>query len=393
MQRLLIIGASVLQVPAIQKAKELGLWVGVVDMNPLAPGIKFADQFYEVSTNDIDRINKAAKDFKPDGVMTLATDLPIRSVASVANLIGLPGISPEVALNATDKVAMIECFERNNVPCPWFYVVTSQKEFKNLLKTISPPFILKPNDSSGSRGVMQIDNLNNAIDGFEYSKSVSNSGIVLVEELMHGPEVSVEVITYKGQSTVLAVTDKLTTGSPHFVEMGHSQPSMLSDETIEKIKEISVKAIQSLEIDNSPSHVEIIVTETGPKMVELGARLGGDCITTHLVPLSTGIDMVKASINLALGQIPDIIEKIDKGAAIRYISSREGVLIDILGLEKVVNIDGVKHVEIVKQRGELIHPLRGSGNRIGYVICQSDTPALAIKLCEEAIKMINVLIA
>jgi biotin carboxylase len=393
MQKLLIIGAGILQVPAIQKAKELNLYVGVVDLSPMAPGICFADEFFQVSTNDIDGIIKIAKEFNPDGVMTLATDMPMRSVAAVVDHFGLNGISPQVAFNATDKIAMIKCFFDNNVPAPWFFAVSSRIEFESLLKKINPPFILKPNDSSGSRGVILIDKMNKAISGFEYSMSFSKSGFVLVEEFLLGPEVSVEVITINGKSSVLAVTDKLTTGPPYFVEMGHSQPSMLPAETVEKIIEISKNAVKAVGIDNSPSHVELIITESGPKLVELGARLGGDCITTYLVPLSTGIDMVKASVKLSLGEIPEIKKMFDKGAAIRYIKSDTGLLKEITGLENATNTSGVKHVEIVKQIGDTIDPIHGSGDRIGYVICQSDTPSEAKSLCEEVIKKITVVVS
>ncbi|MCE5344871.1 MAG: ATP-grasp domain-containing protein [Bacteroidales bacterium] len=390
MKRLLIIGASVLQLPAILKARELGLYVGVIDMNPDAAGIKFADKFYEVSTIDIPGVIAAAIDFVPDGVMTLATDMPMRSVAAVAEYFGLHGISPSVALNATDKVAMIECFKNSNVPAPWFYTISSRSGFIDLLKHVAPPFVLKPNDSSGSRGVVLVETPEMALSSFDYSRSKSRSGIVLVEEYLQGPEVSVEIITFEGISDVLAVTDKQTTGAPYFVEMGHSQPSMLPYQVIEKIKEISVKAVESVGINNCSSHVEIIVTPTGPKLVELGARLGGDCITTHLVPLSTGIDMVKASIDLALGLKPDTGKKFKKGAAIRYITTRNGILKEINGIDMLSKTDGVKLIEIVKKVGEQILPIRGSGDRVGYVICQSDTPSEAISQCEDIIEKIEI---
>ncbi|HOU95415.1 MAG TPA: ATP-grasp domain-containing protein [Bacteroidales bacterium] len=391
MQRFLIIGGSILQLPAIQTAKDLGLYVGVVDRDPSAPGRKIADKFFQVSTNDIDGIVRLARDFLPDGVMTLATDMPVRSVASVNECLGLPGISSKVALNATDKVAMMECFKDYEVPIPWFKVVSSKIEFENLLKTIWPPFILKPNDSSGSRGVILVNDKEKADKGYDYAKAFSNSGLVLVEEYMQGPEVSVEIITYNGKSSVLAVTDKITTGPPYFVEMGHSQPSLLPFETVEKIKEVAIKAVKAIEIDNSPSHVEIKVTHNGPKLVELGARLGGDCITTHLVPLSTGIDMVKASIQLALGQSPDIEKKLDKGVAIRYLNSREGILKEIKGFDILNRNNSVKHFEIVKQKGDIIKSIQSSNDRVGYVICQSNTPLEAIRLCEKIIKKVKVI--
>ena len=389
MKKILIIGAGVLQVPAIQKAKGLGLQVAVVDMDCNAPGILYADCYFEVSTNDVANILSVAEIFRPDAVMTLATDMPMRSVAAVAEKFGLHAISPDVAVRATDKIEMIRCFETYKIPHPWFEVITSEKELDTLLVKHLPPFIMKPNDASGSRGVILVDDIQEVRGAFLYSKSISKSGFVLIEEYMQGPEVSVEVMTIKGQTTVLAVTDKLTTGAPFFVEMGHSQPSVLSNEIIEKVKDIAIKAVQAIGIDNSPSHVEIIVTEDGPKLVEIGARLGGDCITTYLIPLSIGVDMVTACILLALGQEPDILPKYQKGAAIRYVKCKKGILQDIIGLDKAMSDPNIKHIEIVKKVGDKIIPVHSSGDRVGYVIAQATTPLEAIRASEKALNEIK----
>lgn len=391
MEKILVLGASVLQLPAIKKAKELGYYVGVVDMNPNAVGFKYADRIFIVSTIDVEGVINVAGEFKPNGVLTLATDMPLRSVAAVANKFNLPGLSPQVAIKATDKIAMIECFDRQGVPHPWFYAVNSYEEFETILKKINPPFIIKPNDASGSRGVVLINNLDEAISGFDYSKSVSKSGFVLIEEYLKGPEVSVEVITIEGRSHVITITDKLTTGSPYFVEMGHAQPSLLPVDIQEQIKNVAICAIDAIGINNSPSHVEIIVTEEGPKLVEVGARLGGDCITSHLVPFSTGVDMIKAVIDLATGKKPDISIKYHKGAAIRYINGNEGFLEGVEGLGEVRKIEEVKHIEIVKNMGDLIQPIHGSGDRIGYVITQADNVDMAVSICEDAVKSLKVL--
>lgn len=389
MKKLLIIGAGILQLPAIQKAKEMGFNVTVVDMSSQAPGIEYADRFYEVSTNDISGILQVADEVKPDGVMTLATDMPMRSVAAVAEKYGLHSISPTVAIKATDKIEMIRCFEAHNVAHPWFEVISSEQDLEELLKEHSIPFIMKPNDSSGSRGVVLVKNIHDMKEAFEYSKSVSKSGLVLVEEYMQGPEVSVEAMTIHGETTILAVTDKLTTGAPYFVEMGHSQPSQLPEHTVEQIKNLATKAIQAIGIDNSPSHVEIIVTAEAPKLVELGARLGGDCITTYLVPLSTGIDMVEASILLALGQEVCIIPKFQKGAAIRYAKCENGILQQITGLEDALKDESIQHIEIIKREGDIVTSIHGSGDRIGYVIAQAETASKAIEASTRALSKIK----
>jgi biotin carboxylase len=389
MRRLLILGASQLQLPAIIKAKVMGLFVGVVDLDSKAVGVRFADVFFECSTNDIDEILKIAEKFKPDGIITLATDMPIRSVAAVAQKYNLAAISCDVAIKATDKVEMIKCFKDHHVPHPWFEIVRSKQELNVAIADKNTPFIIKPNDSSGSRGVILVTKKSDSVNAFNYSFSYSKSGIVLIEEYMKGPEVSVEIIVCEGNVHVLAITDKLTTSSPYFVEMGHSQPSQLPVNTIESIKKIAIDSVKAIGINNSPAHVEIIVTDSGPKLVELGARLGGDNITSSLVPLSTGVDMVEACIKLALGETPDLNIKHTKGSAIRYFKTKIGLYNGVEGIEKVLKNRHIKELTIVKKAGEKINEIKSSGDRIGYVISQAADAEKAVVECNNAIELLN----
>ena len=389
MRKLLVLGASRLQLSCIIKAKAMGLFVGVVDLNPEAPGVKLADIFFECSTNDTDKILQIADEFNPDGIMTLATDMPMRSVAKVAEKYNLSAISYDVAMKATDKVEMIKCFKSHNVPHPWFEIVHSEHELNVAIADKPTPYIIKPNDSSGSRGVILVTNKNESVNAFHYSLSYSKSGAVLVEEYMKGPEVSVEIIVCEETVYILAVTDKLTTGSPYFVEMGHSQPSQLSEETIQLIKKAATDAVKAIGINNSPAHVEIIVTDDGPKLVELGARLGGDNITSSLVPLSTGVDMVEACIKLALGEPPDLNIKHTKGAAIRYFQTEKGLFNGVDGVDKAVNNSCIKELTVVKQIGEDVHDIKSSADRVGFVIAQATDVQQAIAECEKAINLLK----
>ena len=321
MKKLLIIGASILQLPAIKKAKELGHYVAVADFNPNAIGIPFADKFYNASTIDIDAICEVAKDFQPDGIMTLATDMPMRSIAAATSLLGLPGISMDTAIKSTDKGEMIKAFKEHGVESPWFYIIENGAQLQEVMPQIEYPCILKPTDNAGSRGVMLVNSETELYEAYQYSVSQSRGGWVILEEYMTGPEVSVEVMVVDSVPHVLQVTDKLTTGAPYFVEMGHNQPSMLPIEDVERIKDLACRAVKSVGINCGPSHVEIKLTPNGPKMVELGARMGGDCITTHLVPLSTGVDMIKATIDVSLGLTPNITPSLKKGSAIRFLDA------------------------------------------------------------------------
>lgn len=394
MKTIMILGASILQLPAIKKAREMGLRVVAVDMNPEAVGFKEDGVIKEViSTIDIPNVVEAAKRNKVDGVMTLASDMPMRSVAAVAKEMGLVGISDDTALKATNKAFMRQALYEHGVPVPRFYKVSNREEYEKATAEFRVPFIVKPADNSGSRGIFKISDFNDQQtikNAYDYSRASSRSGEVVVEEYMNGPEVSVETLSLEGECHVIQITDKLTTGAPHFVEMGHSQPTRLSTETAERIREVAKAANRAIGITNGPSHTEIIVTEEGPKIVELGARLGGDCITTHLVPLSTGVDMVECCIRIALGEKPDIEVKHNKGSAIRYFLQHAGTVKAIDFIDKAKLVDGVKQISVVHGVGERITDIIDSGSRMGFVIAQSETSDRAINSCEKALEKIRV---
>ncbi|WP_309120848.1 ATP-grasp domain-containing protein [Paenibacillus sp.] len=392
MKKIMIIGAGILQVPAIIKAKELGLHVIALDMNPEAPGFKISDESIQLSTNDIQNAVKVAEEIKPDAVITIASDMPIRTVAAIGERCGLVTISPETALKATDKGEMRKTLMSHNIPIPRFYVISSLEEYKLVTNNFSGDYIVKPADNSGSRGIYLVNKMDKSDDAFRHAKAHSRSGSILVEEYMMGPEVSVETLTVDDETHVISITDKLTTGAPHFTEMGHSIPSQLPDKVINEIKNLAISAIKAIGINVGPSHTEIIITEDGPKIVELGARLGGDNITTHLVPLATGIDMVECTIRLALGEKIEIFQKYQMGAAIRYFNAPEGILKSIEYLTVTEDIEGVEEIRITKGIGESVTKIRSSTDRVGYIISRATSPREAVALCEEVASSIKFIV-
>ncbi|SER70975.1 ATP-grasp domain-containing protein [Psychrobacillus sp. OK032] len=386
-KKIMILGASVLQLPAIKTAKELGFQVIAVDKDKNAVGFESADICLEISTIDIPRVIAAAKEYKIDCIMTLATDMPIRTVAAVSKELNIVGISEETAIKVTDKWIMRGCLKEYNVPVPVFIKVNSYINFYDAIHKIKGKVIVKPVDSSGSKGVFLIEEKSNIEiikSAYENSKYFSSNGEVIVEEFMDGPEVSVETLSFEGNVHIIAITDKLTTGAPRFVEMGHSQPATISDELKKQIEVVTIAAVKAVGINNGPSHTEIIITEQGPKIVELGARLGGDNITTHLVPLSTGIDMVKCCIDISMGIKPNLDRKFNGGSAIRYFNSDKGRILNIRGIDKVKEMPGVKEVYFTKGIGDTVGEVKSSGDRIGFVISQANTVIEATNICNSA---------
>lgn len=393
----MILGASILQLPAIQKAVDMGLRVIVIDADSEAIGFKEKKIIRkQISTIDTENILKIAKEYKIDGIMTVASDMPIQSISYVVEELGLAGIRKEKALKATNKVMMRECLKDHQVPIPVFCKVNTKYEYQEAVKKFKSKCIVKPADNSGSRGVYLLSDLSDKIainKAFEYSKQFSRNGDLIIEEYMEGPEVSVEILSIDGICHVIQITDKLTTGAPYFVEMGHNEPSLLPSDIKKKIVEVAIASAKAIGITNGPSHVEIKITKEGPKIVEIGARLGGDNITTHLIPLSTGIDLVKCCIQIALGEKPCIQRKINKGAAIRYFKSELGIIKDITGIEKVKAIKGIKQVTVTHSIGQRVTETKSSADRIGFVIAQNDNVEEAIKISERAMSLIEFVVS
>lgn len=395
MKKLMILGASVLQIPAILEAKKMGLYVIAVDMNPNAEGFSYADKKIVVSTTDTEKVLEEAKKNRIDGIITIASDRPMTTVAKVAKELNLIGISEDTATKATNKIKMRDALKINNVPIPMYFSVNNYDDYiesVNKIKENNYKCIVKPADNSGSRGIRLIDNYTEEElrNTYDYCMKNSDSSKLVVEEYMNGPEVSVETISKDGVCHVIQITDKITTGSPYFVEMGHSQPSQLKNSVIEEIKKVTIDANQAIGISDGPSHTEIKVTVDGPKIVEIGARLGGDNITTHLVPYSTGVNMVEASIKIAIGEEIDIQKKFNKASAIRYKNCEKGKIVEVSGIENANNIQGIKDIKIIHGVGYYSDDIRSSNDRVGYVISQEDTAQKAIKACEKALEEIKI---
>lgn len=397
MKKIMILGASILQLPAIIKAKEMGLNVVAVDMNPDAIGFKEEGVVCEIiSTIDEDGILEAAKKHHIDGIVTICTDLPMRAVARVASELNLPGISEEAAFMCTNKGAMRARLKEYNVPVPEYYNVVTKTEYLEAVNKFGEKCVVKAVDNSGSRGIQLINDVHDSKtvdEAFDYCKQFSRSGELVVEEFMEGPEVCVETLSVDGVCYPIQITDQLAKQPPYFTDAGYNQPTLLSEEMKKKIREVAVAANMALENYKGSSCTEMIVTKDGPKIVEVGARLAGDCMTTHLVPLSTGVDMVKAVINIALGEPVDFTPKYTKGSCIRYyMKPVVGKIKAFEGIEEAEKVEGIQQVTLVKQVGDMAVELRSSGDRIGFVIAQMDTPEEAIAQCEKALDLINVIV-
>lgn len=325
MKKIGIIGASYLQLPVIEKAKEMGLETHVFAWAAGDIGENAADYFYPISIVEKEEILEKCREIGIDGICTIASDLAAVTVNYVANGMGLTGNSPECAEISTNKHKMRRAFEEGKDPSPKSVQVSGIDDLEGI--SLSYPVIVKPTDRSGSRGITKLMSEQGLGEAIEYAKEQGFEKKALVEEFAVGNEYSVECISYRGEHQFLAMTRKYTTGAPHFIETGHLEPAPVSEELLEKVKQTIFHALDTLKITNSASHSEIKIDRNGKiAIIEIAGRMGGDCIGSHLVQLSTGVDFVQAVIDVALGNKPDLTPKKAAGAAaIRYVFSKEDV--------------------------------------------------------------------
>jgi biotin carboxylase len=386
--RVLVVGAGFLQSFVIRKAREMGLTVIAVDRDPKAPGFELAHKEIVVDIKDQEACLKVARDEEIDAVLSVCTDFAVKTVAFVAESLGLTGLSMQAARTCTDKALMREALARANVGRVNFGKASSMEEATLAVSSTGFPCIVKPVDSVGSRGVTKVDDVSTLAGSFAEAARISSSGDVIVEEFIDGPEISVEAVTWEGKTRIAAVTDKITSGPPHFVELGHTQPSIFSNER--EVNETVQACVRALGVDWSATHTELRLTENGPKVMEVGARLGGDRITSDLVPLSTGIDLMEAVILISLGHAPRMVPKYARGSAIRYLRVFPGRITAIRGIEPAGSVEGVTDVHMDMSVGDTVPELKSSLDRVGHVVAQGPDAYRAARAAEEATARIEV---
>lgn len=392
-KRLLVLAAGILQVPVIKKAKELGIYVIAADGDSNAVGLKYADKAIVVNITSEDEVLKMAREEKIDGVIHPCSEVSMSVMGRLNDELGLSGISREQAIRATNKHLMREAFEKGNAPSPKSILTENAEDaWSRLQDEFTTDGILKPSRNSGSRGIAKVTrDMDKAVflKAYDIALNESRDKSVLIEQFIDGPEFSVEIIVWNGEVNVLTVTDKKTTGAPHFVELGHNQPSCFSATDVEILKSAAVAGVKALGVNNCACHAEAKLMDGKAYLMEIGARLGGDFISTELTHLSTGIDMVVAAINVALGIEPDLNPKEEpKGVCIRYFCPTPGKLVSISNTEILAD-PRVYLWEIYHKEGDEIPEVTSSLCRSGHVIVTEKTPQKAIELADEIVNKVE----
>ena len=379
-RKVLIIGAGPVQVVGIQRAQEMGFTVVATDGNPKAPGLQIADIPVAMDVKDIPNTITLAKKHRVDGVLSVAVEVAVKTVAAVADALSLPALSPEAAENATNKHRMRTLWAANGIPSPASYPCMSLTEAQTAARQVGFPIVVKPADNAGSRGVSKVERVDDLPIAYEKALGYAGNGMMLVEEFMPGVEMSVEAFVYNGEVYVMALSDKIRTKPPYLLDTTVLFPSEHSPHIQEQAKEIVAAAIKALGIDMSPVHAEVMVTPHGPMMVELAARGPGFKVFTDMIPWVTGVDVVKELIKLSVGDGPDFTVRFNRGSVLRFPEVPPGLVTRVEGVDEARKIEGVSDLDVYVKPGDVVRPLTSGSDRVGHIISTAETRKEAVEI-------------
>jgi biotin carboxylase len=357
--RLLVLGAGPAQLGLLAAARARGLFVIAVDRDPSAPGFAFADRRAIVSTEDERGIDRLARAERVDGVIAPGIDFPVAIAARVAGSLGLPHpLSPASAVLATNKERQRERFAEAGVPQPRSRVLDSPGE------PVELPCVVKAPDRQGQRGLTLVRERAELAPAIEAARAASRSGHVLVEELVDGPEVTVNAFSVAGEFRPLTVTDRLTAEPPAFgVALAHVWPSP------HEVVDVARRAADALGIHDGPTYTQVRIGPSGPVVIELAARLGGGH-DAELCEAVQGVDLNGLALAAALGEpvvVPRRRARVG-GACVRFLVAREGELAGVRGVEEAEAVEGVRWTRVYRRPGHVFGPLRIGPDRAGALL-------------------------
>jgi len=360
-EALLVLGAGPAQVGLLRAARERGLHVIAVDRDPRAPGFRYADRRAILSSEDEPAVERLARSARIGGIVAPGTDWPVGIAARIADHLRLPHpLSPVSAALAVSKLRQRARFDERGVPQPAWRALTREDPLDGL----PVPAVVKAPDRQGQRGLSLVTRQSELSGAVERAFEASRAGVALVEELVEGPEVTVNAFSAGGRFVPLTVTDRETADPPAFgVALAHVWPSEHAPVEVARL------ATEALGIENGPTYTQLRLGPDGPRVVELAARLGGGH-DAELCRAALGVDLNALAIAAALGEPLEAPRPQAQagGAVTRFLVPPEGRLATTHGVEEAREVEGVVDLHVYRAPGHEFGPFRTGSDRAGAVI-------------------------
>jgi len=381
---LMVLGASEDQRFAIETAKKMGCYIIAVDIDPNATAFDIADEKIIISTRDTNKLVNYIKTYQRKknihGVMTMGSDIPL-SVAVISEELQNNVLSRETASLASNKLQMKKRWQQDNIPIPWFKEIASIAELKNIINDRGYDLVIKPTDRSGARGITILKEGMDIDQVFRNARKASLGKEVMVEEFLPGLQLSTESIVYDEFFYTAGISDRnydmldRFNGSP--IENGGTMPSILSKATIKQVNKLLSEAAKSLGISRGVAKGDVAFDKEGkPRMIEMAARLSGGWMSSGLITITSGVNIVETVIDISLGNEPNLKKlnpRFNKHAALRYFFPSPGKLKSISNIKEVQNKEWVKVLEFYKKEGDKIVLPTSHGERFGAFLVEGDS--------------------
>lgn len=373
MKRILIVGAGFLQTYIIKKAKKLGYYVIAIDGSPNANGFIFADEHEVIDITDTNKCLLYAKKKNIDGVVTGATDYGVITTAYIAKELNLPGLDLEVATNIKNKYTVSHILMKNDISLmTQLFYIESMDDLKKIKKLIIYPVVVKPVDGSGSRGVHVINSVDNLNKHVMDALSASNSNRALIQDFVDGEEYGADIFVYKNKIIVYGPIGKMMTEKPNCAELGHFYPTKLD---VDKIKKQIIEAIKELKINFGAVNMDFIVDKNQHiTIIDIGARSGGNCISSHIIPLAFNDDYIGNLIRISLGVDPIIETKYCYNVLTRILALNPGVVDFYDESYKNDRYESNVVYQDHINKGNIIKKYENNLDGMGYVILYGNLP-------------------
>ena len=383
MKKVLIIGAGFLQAYVIRRAKELGYDTYALDGDPNAVGFQIADHSACINIVDEQACLEYAAENRINGVLTAATDYGVLTASYIAEKLSLNGLDYETAKLIKNKYLVRKRLCEYSVDTAnQAYEADLKTDIKALSELLCYPVMVKPCDGSGSRGAGKANNPDEFLSACKRAIESSLTNRAEIESFVAGSEYGVETFTENGNIHILAVMRKQMTAPPYYAELGHAVPSGLRPDTEANVKACAEKALKALGVNFGSVNMDLIITDDeNIHIVDVGARMGGNLIGSHIVPTATGIDYIGNMIKAAVGDKTDFTQSVEGTVATRLLALSPGKVASLPDFENIEQKYGVK-IEHHLSRGDVITPYRTNIDGCGYVVCRRDDVTTAEKIAE-----------
>ena len=374
MTKIMILGAGNCQLNAIKRIKSLGYEVVVSDNRIDSPGKSLADISVLADTFSYEESIVQAKNHAIDGIMTSGTDQPVYTVSRIAETMNINTfLTTETAFLVTNKKAMKEQFTRNKIKTAPFAFI--KKSFKDDDLNFEPPYVVKPLDSQGQRGIFKLHSKEAVRTHFDEVIKYSALDEIIVESFYENQEVTVNGWVTEGEVTILAITDRVTFHSDEHIGVciAHEYPSIHLEHYEKDIMEMTYQICSGFEITEGPIYFQYLVGSDGVYVNEIACRIGG-AYEDVTIPHVTGVNILDMVIEGA------IRKDYDKNRLNQYVYDtkqvystqlyfcKPGKVTDITDLEHMKSLDCILDIACHYEIGDTIGLTENASQRAGYII-------------------------